>query len=76
MSAMIEAPRLLTIGEVRRQLEASGLGRSETVIRRLEARGVVMPFRTIGQDRRLYTPADVETIKAAIRDGHPPLDAA
>ena len=73
MSATTEMPRpqLYTIGEVGRMVE-----RSETTIRRLEARGVVTPFRTIGQDRRLYTPADVETIKAAIREGRPPLDAA
>jgi DNA-binding transcriptional MerR regulator len=64
-------PQLYTIGEV-----VQRVGRSATAIRRLEARGVVMPFRTIGQDRRLYTPADVETIKAAIREGRQPPDAA
>ena len=73
MSAAIEMarPQLLTIGEVGRLV-----GRSTTVIRRLEARGVVTPFRTIGQDRRLFTDADVETLKAAIRGGRQPLDAA
>jgi DNA-binding transcriptional MerR regulator len=73
MSATIETnrPLLLTIGEVGRQV-----GRSATAIRRLEARGVVTPFRTIGQDRRLFTQADVETIKEAIREGRQPLDAA
>ena len=76
MSATMELPRLLTIGEVRRQLEALGLGRSETAIRNLEARGVVKPFRAVGQDRRLYTEADLLAISTAIRDGYPPLDAA
>jgi len=76
MGATAELPQLLTIGEVMRQLEASGLGRSGTTLRKLEARGVVKPFRTVGQDRRLYTETDVESLKAAIRDGYPPLDAA
>ncbi len=56
MSATIEAPHFLTIGEVMRQLEASGLGRSGTTLRKFEARGVVKPIRALGQDRRLYTP--------------------
>ena len=47
MSATMELPRLVTIGEVKRQLEALGLGRSETAIRNLEARGVVKPFRAM-----------------------------
>ena len=76
MSATMELPRLFTIGEVKRQLQADGLGRSETAIRRLEDRGVVKPFRAVGQDRRLYTEADVQAISTAIRDGYPPLDAA
>jgi hypothetical protein len=59
MSATMELPRLFTIGEVKRQLQADGLGRSETAIRRLEDRGVVKPFRAVGQHRRLYTEADV-----------------
>ena len=73
MNAIIEPtrPLLLTIGEVGRLV-----GRSSTVIRRLEARGVVTPFRTIGQDRRLFTENDVETLKAAIRSTRQPLDAA
>ncbi len=64
-------PQLLTIGEVGRRV-----GRSATAIRRLEARGVVTPFRTLGQDRRLFTVADVEVIREAIRSGRQPLDAA
>jgi len=76
MSATMELPRLFTIGEVKRQLAACGLGRSETALRRLEERGVVKPFRAVGQDRRLYTEADVRTIMLAIRDGYPPLNAA
>lgn len=76
MSATMELPRLFTIGEVQRQLEACGLRRSGTAIRRLEERGVVKPFRTVGQDRRLYTEHDVRLLMAAIRDGYPPVDAA
>ncbi len=76
MSATIEAPHFLTIGEVMRQLEASGLRRSGTTLRKFEARGVVSPIRALGQDRRLYTQEDVERLKTAIRDGYPPLDAA
>jgi DNA-binding transcriptional MerR regulator len=65
MGALAERPdlRLLTIGEVRRLV-----GRSATAIRRMEGRGVVTPLRTTGQDRRLYTVADVEAIRKAIRD--------
>lgn len=42
MSATMEMsrPQLYTIGEVRRMVE-----RSETTIRRLEVRGVVMPLK-------------------------------
>jgi DNA-binding transcriptional MerR regulator len=76
MSATVELPQLFTIGEVRRRLAESGIVRSKSGLRKMELRGVVMPSRTIGQDRRLYTPADVETIKAAIREGRHPLDAA
>jgi hypothetical protein len=75
MSATTERPELFTIGEVQRQLEVAGFGRSQTALRRLEERGVVRPFRTIGQDRRLYTAADIEALKAAIRGGHEPTAA-
>jgi len=76
MSVATGAPQFCTIGEVRRRLAESGLGRSNTAIRRLEARGVVTPLRPLGHDRRLYTPEDIEALKAAIRGGGEPLDAA
>ncbi len=53
--------QLYTIGQVRHMV-----GRSATAIRRMEERGVVTPCRAIGHDHRLYTLADVETIKAAL----------
>ncbi len=66
----------LTIGEVCRALQASGHGRSATVVRRMEQAGVVSPMRTPGLGLRLYTSADVEALKAAIRDREGPRDAA
>ncbi len=66
---------LLSIGEVERRLAAAGLGRSATIIRRLEARGVVTAIRVIGQDRRLFTSADVELLKDAIRGADAPTAA-
>lgn len=63
----ITTEQFMTIGEVKRRLAAAGVGRSETIIRRLEARGVVTPIRVIGQDRRLFTAADVQKLEAAIR---------
>lgn len=65
--ATVTMDELMTIGEVRRRLAVLGVGRSETIIRRLEARGVVTPIRVIGQDRRLFTSADVQKLEAAIR---------
>jgi len=63
------APRpLFTIGEVRRQLAEAGLARSASAIRKLELRGLVSPQRPVGQDRRLYTDADVALIMATIRE--------
>jgi DNA-binding transcriptional MerR regulator len=68
--------RLLTIGEVRRELLACGHSRSDTAIRRAEARGIVAPRRANGSGLRLYTPADVEALKLAIRDREGPPTAA
>lgn len=76
MTAAIEVPQLLTIGEVRRRLAARGLGRSNTAIRRMEERGVVTPLRPLGHDRRLYTTADYQAIEAAIRAGSESPDTA
>lgn len=67
MVSTAEIPPLYTVGEVKRQLAVVGLGRCRTWLTRLEERGVVTPIRPIGHDRRLYTPADVEALKAAIR---------
>lgn len=65
MSATVELshPTYYTIGEVRRLV-----GRSETAIRRMEGRGIVTPIRPTGDVRRLYTRADIETIRATIRE--------
>lgn len=65
MSITVELspPMLYSIGQVRRLV-----GRSETAIRRMEERGIVTPIRSAGDVRRLYTSADVEVIKAIIRD--------
>ncbi len=60
-------PEFYTIGEVRRRLAESGIARSKTAIRRWEERGLITPIRPIGHDRRLYTSADVDALKAAIR---------
>ncbi len=68
--------QLLTICEVRRKLLASGYGRSDTAIRRAEARGIVAPRRTTGLGLRLYTLADVEALKVAIRNREGSRDAA
>jgi len=77
VSAIAEVPVLyMTIGEVRRRLAESGLGRSKTAIRNWEERGVIRPIRPLGHDRRLYTPADVETLKAAIRASGNAVEAA
>ena len=66
----------LTIGEVCRALQASGCGRSATVLRRLERAGVVTPMRTPGLGLRLYSLGDVEALKVAIRDREGSRDAA
>lgn len=60
--ATLEAPRLLTIGEVARLV-----GRSASTVRNLEGRGVVRPTRLEGQDRRVYTMSDVQKIRAVIQ---------
>jgi DNA-binding transcriptional MerR regulator len=78
VSVTIEArqERRFTIGEVQRELAASGYGRSATSIRRLEERGLVRPLRTPGLGLRLYSDADLEALKAAIRGEGRPLNAA
>ncbi len=53
--------RLFSIGTAARMVK-----RSPATLRKLEARGVITPARLEGQDRRLYTLADVEIIRAAL----------
>ena len=68
--------QLLTIGEVCRVLEAEGTARSASWIRRHEELGVITPLRTRSLGLRLYTLADVEALKVAIRDREGSRDAA
>lgn len=76
MTETLPVPQLMTIGEVRRRLTEQGVGRSKTLIRRLEAQGVCTPIRPLGHDRRLYTVEDVAALAAAIRGRGESLDAA
>ncbi len=74
VATLDRAPRWLSIGAVAEQV-----GRSPSTIRKLEQAGVVTPLRVEGQDRRLYTLADVETIRAALATrsgGTAPRDSA
>jgi DNA-binding transcriptional MerR regulator len=75
MTATAELPTLYTIGEVRRQLAECGLVRSKTAIRNWEERGLITPIRTIGHTRRLYTPADVAALVAALRASEKAVEA-
>ncbi len=68
--------QLLTIGEVCRVLEAEGTARSASWIRRHEELGVITPLRTRSLGLRLYTLADVEALKGAIRVREGSRDAA
>ncbi len=53
--------QLFTIGPAARMAKCS-----PSTIRAMEARGLLpLPRRVAGQDRRLYTLADVEAIRAA-----------
>ncbi len=68
--------QLLTIGEVCRALEVEGIARSASWVRRHEDLGLIAPFRTRSVGLRLYTLADVEALKVAIRDREGSRDVA
>jgi len=68
--------QLLTIGEVCHALEAAGIARSASWVRRHEDLGLITPFRTRSVGLRVYTLADVEALKGAIRVQEGSRDAA
>jgi DNA-binding transcriptional MerR regulator len=60
-ATMATGPRLLSIGAV-----ATAVGVTTETVRDYERRGILRPGRLEGANVRLYVPADVELLRAAL----------